>query len=73
MVRLDSNATARRLDKLLDERQADPRAASRTVTRFLDTVEAFENVRQVDRRDALTAVGDADHDRPVLDLGANRH
>src|SRR5437660_938245 len=50
------------LDKLLHQRQADPRPASRPVARFLDTVEALENVGQVDRRDALTAVGDADHD-----------
>src|SRR2546427_7546144 len=73
MVRLDSNPTARRLHKLLDQRQADPRPASRSVTRFLDTVEALEDVGQVDRRDALAAVTDADHDRPVVDLGANRH
>src|SRR5438552_10497375 len=60
--RLDTDASAAELDELFHDRETDARAATRSVARLLDTVEALEHVGQVGRRDALTGVAHPDDD-----------
>ena len=54
-------------------RQPDSGAASGGVARFLDPVEALEDMRQVLGRDAVTAVGDRYQHLGAARLGAEDH
>src|SRR2546428_13188011 len=71
--RLDTDASTTELDELFHDRETDARAATRSIARLLDSVEALEHVRQVGRRDALTGVAHRHADILADALSCERH
>src|SRR6266851_9951850 len=72
-VRLCAHLPADGLDQLLDDGEADAGTTARRVARFLDAVEALENMAEVARGNSRTGVGHRNQDGVALLLRANPH
>ena len=59
------------LDQFLHQRQADSRALVASPSRAFDTMEAFEDARQLVRRDAGAGVLDREHRAIAVDSRAD--